>query len=132
MMEHVEDDFYVEDETPQEVERSLALAKTVLVIPSGLRQRLRRQTRRLRHIVATDLRRGAQRVDVEPLQVAPERQERLSGESAPLPPLVQENLHDEAVMEIWAIERLPEDVRLGMITLALEMRRGGDRNRDSA
>ena len=37
-----QDDFYAEDETPEECARSLAAAKTVLVIPSGLRRRLRR------------------------------------------------------------------------------------------
>jgi hypothetical protein len=65
MMADVKDEFYVEDETPEELQRSLDAAKTVLIIPSGLRRRLRQHSRRLRHTIAADLRRGADRLDVE-------------------------------------------------------------------
>jgi hypothetical protein len=42
-----DDGFYVEDETPEELERSLAAAKRVLVIPSGLRRDIDRPWRLL-------------------------------------------------------------------------------------
>ena len=49
-MEHVKDDFYVEDEPLDEVQRAWDSGAPVLVIPSRLRRQLRRQADKLRQI----------------------------------------------------------------------------------
>ena len=51
-MEHVKDDFYVEDEPLDEVQRAWSSGAPVLVIPSRLRRQLRRQADKLRQILS--------------------------------------------------------------------------------
>ena len=49
-MEHVKDDFFVEDEPLDEIQRAWDSGAPVLVIPSRLRRQLRRQADKLRQI----------------------------------------------------------------------------------
>ena len=49
-MRDVKDDFYVEDEPLDEVQRAWDSGERVLVIPSRVRRRLRRQTDKLRQL----------------------------------------------------------------------------------
>ena len=62
MMESVKDDFNVEDESPEELKRSLAAGQTVLVIPSRLRRQLRHQLSKARQLLAEELHRAAEHV----------------------------------------------------------------------
>ncbi len=65
-MGHVKDDFYVEDESPEEVQRSWESGAPVLVMPSRLRRQLHRQTDRLRRLLAADSRGRASRAGAKP------------------------------------------------------------------
>jgi len=60
-MGHVKDDFYVEDESLDEVHRAWDSGKPVLVIPSRLRRQLRERVSKLRRLLGTDLRRSTDR-----------------------------------------------------------------------
>ena len=51
MMEHVKDDFYVDDEPLDEVQRAWNTGTPVLVIPSRLRRQLRQQADKLTHLL---------------------------------------------------------------------------------
>jgi uncharacterized LabA/DUF88 family protein len=51
MMEHVKDDFYVDDEPLDEVQRAWDTGAPVLVIPSRLRRQLRQQADKLTHLL---------------------------------------------------------------------------------
>jgi hypothetical protein len=64
MMEGVKDDFYVEDEHVEDVQRAWDAGKPVLVIPSRLRHQVRSAARRAVALL-DDLRRTAARV-IEP------------------------------------------------------------------
>jgi hypothetical protein len=55
MMEHVKDDFYVDDEPLDEVQRAWDSGAPVLVIPSRLRRQLRRHADKLRQILSHTL-----------------------------------------------------------------------------
>lgn len=61
-----DDDFYVEDESPEELKRSLSTGETVLVIPSRLRRQMRHLLSELLHFLSDDLDRAAKRVGNEP------------------------------------------------------------------
>jgi hypothetical protein len=51
MMEHVKDDFYVDDESLDEVQRAWDAGTLVLVIPSRLRRQLRQQADKLSQLL---------------------------------------------------------------------------------
>jgi hypothetical protein len=51
MMEHVKDDFYVDDESLDEVQRAWDAGTPVLVIPSRLRRQLRQQADKLSQLL---------------------------------------------------------------------------------
>jgi hypothetical protein len=55
-------DFYVEDESPEEIQRSLRSGAPVLVIPSRWRRDLRGRLGRLLKSLSDDLGRAAERV----------------------------------------------------------------------
>jgi hypothetical protein len=59
MMGRVKDDFYVEDQSLEEVQRAWDSGEPVLVIPSRLRRRLRQRIGQLRQLLGTDLHRNA-------------------------------------------------------------------------
>jgi hypothetical protein len=51
MMEHLKDDFYVDDEPLEEVHRAWDTGTPVLVIPSRLRRQLRQQADKLSQLL---------------------------------------------------------------------------------
>ena len=53
MMEHVKDDFYVDDEPLDEVQRAWNTGTPVLVIPSRLRRQLRQQADKLSRLLGS-------------------------------------------------------------------------------
>jgi hypothetical protein len=61
MMGHVKDDFYVEDESLDEVQHAWDSGEPVLVIPSRLRRQLRERVGKLRRLLDADLRRSTDR-----------------------------------------------------------------------
>jgi hypothetical protein len=54
-MENVRDDFYIEDETPEQLRESLRSGARVLVMPSSLRRSIRNRLSRMRQVLAHDL-----------------------------------------------------------------------------
>jgi hypothetical protein len=62
MMGSVASDFYVDDESPDEIRQSLRLGTPVLVIPSRWRRDLRVRLGRLLKNLSDDLGRAAERV----------------------------------------------------------------------
>jgi len=55
-MEHVKDDFYVDDESFDDVQHSWDTGAPVLVIPSRLRRRLRQQADKLTQLLGRRMR----------------------------------------------------------------------------
>ncbi len=62
MMNNVVNDFYVEDESPDEIRRSLKSGVPVIVIPSRLRRDMRVRLGKLLKDLSDDLGRAAERV----------------------------------------------------------------------
>ncbi len=62
MLEGMASDFYAEDESAEEIERSLKSGTPVLVIPSGIRRDLRGRLGKLLKDLSDDLGRAAERV----------------------------------------------------------------------
>ena len=61
-MDSVRDDFYVDDEAPEELHDSLRSGTRVIVMPSSLRRNLRNRLSRMLRIMADDFGRAAERV----------------------------------------------------------------------
>jgi hypothetical protein len=62
MMDSVANDFYVDDESPEEIRQSLRAGTPVLVIPSRWRRDLRGRLGKLLKDLSDDLGRAAERV----------------------------------------------------------------------
>ncbi len=62
MLEGMASDFYAEDESAEEIQRSLKSGTPVLVIPSGLRRDFRGRLGKLLKDLSDDLGRAAERV----------------------------------------------------------------------
>jgi hypothetical protein len=58
MMKIVRDEFYVEDETPEQLRESLRSGTRVLVMPSSLRRNIRNRLSRMLRVLADGFGRG--------------------------------------------------------------------------